>query len=690
MRKWFSCRAAGPRQAVISIYDEIGDFGITSKTFIDELRAFGPLSDVLVSINSSGGSVFEGLAIYNYLSALDAKVTVRVEGLAASIASVIAMAGDVIEMPEASWMMVHNPSVFMGGGADEMRKTATLLDDVKRQLVGIYVRRTGIPENEISQLMDVETWMDGREAVAKGFATHLIEMPAVAAHLDLSKFSRVPAAVRDFTLSAKENFMPDTSTAPAAEVQPVKDRQAIVDELAGPSKKSPGNWQVPGQTESPKVMDKAEVEKEAKRMAAEHARKITDVYRSARQLGLMDEAQKLIDDGMDMDAIPSILIDVFAKRNERAAAVSNLAPTGARVVFDHEDPRVILDRMSDAITAQFAPSRKVPDNAREFMGYRAQDFMRNLLDRRGRDTRKMTRAEIVDAALHTTSDFPNLLSTSANKIFMGSYDAAPATFRSIAGRVDLANFQVHNMLRDGDFPSLTQVLESGEFTYGSMSESKETAQVKTYGRTFAISRQSLINDSLGVFGRMVAKIGQATARFENKTVWSVVTSNPTMSDSVALFHSSHANLASPGAAIDATTLGAGRAAMRVQKSLDGETLNVAPGYLVVPAALETGAEQVLYPTTVVTSAAAIATPSQRSLQLVVEPLLDVASTNDWYLFSDPMQGAAIVYGYLEGDTAPRIRVNDPFNVDGVEFQVRLDFHAAAVDYRFAYKNLGGS
>jgi phage major head subunit gpT-like protein len=361
----------------------------------------------------------------------------------------------------------------------------------------------------------------------------------------------------------------------------------------------------------------------------------------------------------------------------------------ARVGYSYDAPKLVLDRMSDAIASSFVPGFKLPDASRQYMSWQPSDMARDLLVRRGINVRGWSTARIIDQALHTTSDFPELLGTSANKIFLGSYEAAPQTFRNIAARIDLSNFQAHNLLRDGDYPTLSKILESGEFTYGTISESKEAATLSTYGKTFAISRQALVNDSLGVFGRMVAKIGQAVARFENATVWAIVTGNPTLSvDSTAMFHANHGNLAGSGAAISQTTLGTARAAMRVQKSLDGNTLNIAPVYLVVPAAKETVAESVVSPLVIPEQASNLTPPSLR-LRVVTEALLDTNSTTAWYVFADPMlSGANIVYGYLEGEAAPRVRTNDPFNVDGIEFQVRLDFHATAVDFRFGYKNPG--
>lgn len=713
-KTWFQARKNKLR-AEIFIYADIGAFGVTAQDFVTDLRKLGKVTDIDLHINSLGGSVFDGIAIYNALRTHPARVVTHVDGVAASMGSAIAMVGDEIVMPSNAWMMIHDPSGGTFGPADDHRKTAELLDGLKKTLVSIYSARTGIDGEDIEKMMSEETWMDGNQALDLGFATQVTAEEAIAAHFDLSKFSAVPDAVRELScgpaasLSAIGENMPDkneTATAavedqPKVEVtasaQKKKEHDALVKELSSVNvtahenkPQTPGAWAgSEANLATAEVAKKVDIQAEAKRLAQERVDLMKAAYDCGRNLGLEAETQKLIDNEVEFAEIPRLLIEIYARRQKQDQVVKNLVPSGASVGFSHDNPAIVRSRISDAIASQFVPGMKCPDASRQYMGWRPQDMMRDCLERAGHVTARMTRSEIVDAALHSTSDFPELLGTSANKIFLGAYEVAPATFRTVMSRVDLANFQIHNMLRDGDFPTLQEVMESGEFTRGTMSESKETAQLKTYGRTFGISRQSLVNDTLARFGQTVAKIGQAVARFENKTAWAIVTANATMADGYALYQTAnHGNLASSGAAISATTLGAGRSAMRTQTSLDGETINVAPAYLAVPAAKETVAEQILNPLTVVTSAADIATTSQRQLSLVVEPLLDANSTTAWYLFSNPAMGSAIVYGYLEGESAPRVRTNDPFNVDGIEFQVRLDFHAAAVDYRYTYKNAG--
>ena len=174
----------------ISIYDEIGDYGTSAKQFIDELKSVGS-KDITIRMNSVGGSVFDGLAIYNVLRSHQGYVKVKIEGLSASIASIIALAGDDIEMAENGFFMIHNPFGKSMGGADDMRKTADLLDKIKQELINIYANKTQLSEETISSMMDEETWLTSQEAKEMGFIDTITEPIKVAASFDFSKFTNV-------------------------------------------------------------------------------------------------------------------------------------------------------------------------------------------------------------------------------------------------------------------------------------------------------------------------------------------------------------------------------------------------------------------------------------------------------------------------------------------------------------------
>lgn len=187
MKSWYTIKAQAnnPKAADIEIFDEIGFWGVTAASFIRDLKSKGDISEINVSINSPGGSVFDGLAIYNALRAHAATVNVRVMGVAASAASFIAMAGDKIVMPENAFMMVHNPMGGVFGNAQEMRDWADTLDKIAASLIGIYVARTGKSEDEVKALLDAETWMTATEAKALGFADEVEPEVKVAAAFDM-------------------------------------------------------------------------------------------------------------------------------------------------------------------------------------------------------------------------------------------------------------------------------------------------------------------------------------------------------------------------------------------------------------------------------------------------------------------------------------------------------------------------
>lgn len=193
MKSWYSIQAkADQKTADISIYDEIGYWGVTAKQFIGDLNALDATT-IRLAINSPGGAVFDALAIYNALRQHQADIEVTIIGVAASAASVIAMAGDTIVMPENAFMMIHNPLNAVYGNADDLREMADVLDKIGASLIGIYTKRTGLPEDEIKALLDAKTWLNAEEAVLKGFADELQAELKVAAAFDVD---RLPENVR--------------------------------------------------------------------------------------------------------------------------------------------------------------------------------------------------------------------------------------------------------------------------------------------------------------------------------------------------------------------------------------------------------------------------------------------------------------------------------------------------------------
>lgn len=194
-RNWYNIKALADGHAEIVIYDEISYWGKSAADFIRELNALQGVSEITLRINSPGGDVFDGHAIYNLLRGHPATVTAHIDGIAASIASIIAMAADEIVMPANAMMMIHDPSGGAIGHADELRKAADVLDKLRAALVAAYVARSGADEATVEQWMADETWFTAAEAVEAGLADTVIEPVKAAASFDLSQFANVPQAL---------------------------------------------------------------------------------------------------------------------------------------------------------------------------------------------------------------------------------------------------------------------------------------------------------------------------------------------------------------------------------------------------------------------------------------------------------------------------------------------------------------
>jgi ATP-dependent Clp protease protease subunit len=213
-------KAAGTR-GEIWLYDQIGESfwgeGISAKTFQKELAGLGKVNTINVRINSPGGDVFDGLAIYNQLKIHPARVVVDIDGLAASIASVIAMAGDEIRMASNSMMMIHNPHGMAMGDSGEMQRVAALLNQVKGTLSDTYAARTKQGKAALDGWMDEETWMTADTAVQYGFADSITDAQQVSARFSLlNHYRNVPALLRK---------RPENETRPAADMASVRIQQ---------------------------------------------------------------------------------------------------------------------------------------------------------------------------------------------------------------------------------------------------------------------------------------------------------------------------------------------------------------------------------------------------------------------------------------------------------------------------------
>lgn len=188
--KWYNIQNKAGETADVYIFDEIGTYGITAQEFINDIKDLKG-TPINLRINSLGGDVFDGMAMYNVIKRREAKTTVYIEGIAASIATIIALGADEVVMAENSLFMIHNAWGGSMGEAKDMRKTADTLDKISSELIDIYRKKTRLSYEALSEMMDEETWLNANEAFEMGFIDTISDSIKVAAKYDVSKFKNI-------------------------------------------------------------------------------------------------------------------------------------------------------------------------------------------------------------------------------------------------------------------------------------------------------------------------------------------------------------------------------------------------------------------------------------------------------------------------------------------------------------------
>lgn len=672
MNKWYEIRAAGnSRTAEVYIFGDIGeswwsDQTVTARQFVNDLDKLD--AEILnVRINSYGGAVSDGLAIYNALRRHRAKKTATVEGVAVSIASLIAMAGDTVDMPANSLLMIHAPWGAVQGNAADMRDMADVLDRYAAAMASSYARKTGQPEADMLALLtDGENhWYTAVEAQAAGFAdTVSAELKAAASIPPRFRPQSTPIGVA----AMADDIKP---TPPAA---PVSAAPAPVAPAAAPAQ--PDN-----------VID---IRDAAKReaLAAEKTRRqdirslLVGVH--AKNPALQEVMNACLDD-------PDCTREMASQRLLRKLGESAEPLHGAMSVTADGRDRFKAG-LGAALAARAGLANDDPGN--EFRGYTLIEMARASLMHAGVSSIPGNKMGLVAAAItHTTSDFPYLLADTAEKAMLKGYSEAEETFATWTRAGRLTDFKAASRTGMSEFSDLDEVKEGAEFKHGTVGERREQIQLATYGKLFSISRQAIINDDLGAFSDIPRKMGRAAPRKVGDLVYAVLTGNPNMADGTALFHANHSNLAGSAAALSLSTVGAGRTAMGRQTDSSGaaNALNIRPRYLIVPITLEDAAGILLnseYDPDTANKLQRYNPARGWNLTLVSDARLDASSTTAYFLAADQNVFDTVEVAYLDGNPNPYLEQQNGWTVDGVEFKVRLDAAVKALDWRTMYKNAG--
>lgn len=409
-----------------------------------------------------------------------------------------------------------------------------------------------------------------------------------------------------------------------------------------------------------------------------------DIRTLVRKFGVDEKfADKLVENKSTIDQARALVLEELEKK-------TSFETRNIRIgVQDMEQKELRNKAMVRGMLHAFnADKFKLEDGDAEFRFTSVQRAARHFLQANGvGNVLSLTNQEVAQRVLHTSSDFPEILANVANKSMLSGYEAAPSTFGPFARKRNATDFKELSSLALSTGEKLEKVGEHGEYKKGTLKETGEKYKVEKYGKIIGVTYELLVNDDMGAFTDLAVKMGQRAREKENEVFWSLFLSNPTLAETgLGLFASGHGNLAAAGAAISIAEIGKGRAAMRLMKDLDGEPINLAPSYLVVPPSLETAADQ--FVTQITADQSGNVNPFANRLQVISEPRLEpLSGAMPWYLFGTSSKVDMAEIAYLDGK-GPEIFTREGFNIDGMETKIRHHFAIKFVNYRGFYKNPG--
>lgn len=681
-KPWYSIKRSPPQAsagegaapAEILIYADIGENwwseSVTAQQFVKDLAALDA-TEITVRINSLGGSVPDGLAIFNALRRHPATITTVNDGMALSIASLILMAGDTVESAENAMTMIHAPWTYAGGNSADLRLAADQLDKWSEAMATSYCAKTGKPVDELMTLLTdgVDHYYTAAEALAEGWVDTVTAAAPAAAVASLrilaqSRFSpqnKTRAQARASVAAAtnsQEQYMPGTN--PAAEPKPTASNEAQIRAAA--------------------LAEDTKRREEIRAAAAPFA----------QREGVTDLVAALCND--------TTVSSAAANARILAHLAAGAAPAAGDIhtTEDETDKRIAAQVDALRVRAGLADpeTRQRVQAGNPFRADSLLDLARASLDRAGISHRGMTKLEVAAAAFTiSTGDFPVLLENTLHKVLQSAYATAPDTWRRFCSIGSVADFRDHNRYRVGSLSNLDGKNELGEFKNKTIPDGeKGSIRVGTKGNVINISRELVINDDLGALLGLADQLGRAAKRTIEADVYALLALNdglgPNLADGKPLFDASHKNLGT-GSALSVIGLDDDRQLLARQKDVSGnDYLDLRPAVLLVSLALGGTARVINASEYDPDTANKLNRPNMaRNLfaDIVDTPRL---SGTRRYLFADPAIAPVIEVAFLDGNQEPYLESQDGFDVDGSRIKIRHDYGIAAIDYRGGVTNAG--
>lgn len=424
-------------------------------------------------------------------------------------------------------------------------------------------------------------------------------------------------------------------------------------------------------------------------LAAERQR-TTDIHHLCRKLGLPATlGDQHVQAGTSLAAFRELALNQALAANPRVGGFEHGADESDK--FRNLAAEGMLLRAGGKVEKQQAGSR-------EFRNMRIIDLATKCLTRAGVSVQGLSATQIGDLILKpslrmsaSVSDFPAIFMDVANKRLQKAYEEAGSTWEQWCSIVDAADFKDINGVALSEAPDLELVGEHGEYKTGALKDKQERYAVRKYGKILGLTLEMIVNDDLRAFAKLPTMFGAAAARKQSDIVYALLTSNPTMADGVALFHTSRGNIETAVAnktAPNVTNLSAARQALRLRKGQNGSRLNIRGKFVLVPVALSTSTEILLASATLTISGVSDQAKNPvGDLIPISDPRLDDVSSKEWYLLPDPAQVDTVEVAFLDGERMPVVTEHEEFRTDAMLFKARCVFGAGAMDDKM-YKNPG--
>lgn len=689
--------AGANRRGAMSIDGEIGYWGISASELRGAIDSLGDVADIDVTINSPGGNIGEGVAIYNMLKKHPANVHISIEGYALSMGSVIAMAGDTVSMADNSLFMIHNTFGGAMGDADTLRKEAEVLDLHKEALINTYLARAqvNLDRDELWQAMQDETWYTAEMARDAGFVDQVVEVASdqvnsLAARLPVESISNAPDWVHTIRNAAVTRANAQ-STPAAAGNNPEEDMNVIQTTTAAPD--------AANAREAAAAVVTAQADTEAQMQERENTAVVADRQRATNIRNEFDNRlpghtmgetiNHHINAGTSIEHVRDIV-------NALVAAGAGAAPAAgdAVVVEDQRDKN--REGMVDAIMVR-AGLREAEGN-NEYRGMTLYEMANASLRGSGAQLSPSRHQRVGAAFTHSTSDLPATLYDVAHQSLILGYEEDQEMLNNhtrISRKGSMSDFRPQSRHGRGGFENLDPRPEGSEYKRGSLEFYKESNQLATYGKMFGMTREMIINDDIGAFTDIPAELGRAARRTVSTKFWDVFAANPTMADGIAWIHASHNNLNATQTALTTDSVAAIRTTMALSKGRNADKpdmrpMGFRPNIMVVPAALEHRAllvrnnEYQVHANS--TDENRNANTVRNLFDVVVNSQLDELSTSDWYMVYGGMP--PVEMSYLDGNETPFLDQVQGWEIDGVEYKVRIDVGVSPMEFASIYKQAG--